>query len=155
MQRVGDEDWKRHAQRQIGIAQIDFVDAVRDKTFERWTAERQAISARNVNEGEQRRQEILNETRAEVESILGEASRRSSQTRGDVDAEIIRRYAEAIQVTGDFFTFVRTLEAYETAIKSDTRMILTTDNDFFRMLQSIAPGPAAASQNEASTVPEQ
>ncbi len=58
----------------VGISHIDFVDSVRMKTFERWKAERDAISTRNVTEGERLKQEILNMTKAEVERIQGEGS---------------------------------------------------------------------------------
>lgn len=119
----------------VGISQIDFVNTVREKTFDRWIAEREAISSRNINEGEQLRQEILNRTNAEVERILGEGSQKSNETRGNVDAEIIRDYAQAIEQMGDFYEFVRTLEAYEESIKSDTRLILTTESGMFKLLK--------------------
>ena len=39
--------------------------------------------------------------------------------RGQVDAEIIENYAAAIRETGDFYNFVRTLEAYTEAYGDD------------------------------------
>ena len=119
----------------VGISHIDFVETVRKTTFQRWIAERDAISTRNVKEGEQQKQEILNRTHAEIERIRGEGQRLASETRGAADAEVIRRYAEAISKVGDFYTFVRTLEAYEKSIDANTELILTTDSDFFRQLQ--------------------
>jgi membrane protease subunit HflC len=127
----------------VGISQIEFVPSVQQKTFDRWVAERQAISARNVNEGERLKQEILNRTAAEVQKIEGEGQQKANETRGTVDAEVIRKYAQAIEEAGEFYTFVRTLEAYKTAINGDTRLILTTDSDFLRMLKGLEPAPAA------------
>ena len=43
----------------VGISHIDFVTEVRRTTFERWIAEREAISTRNVKEGEQQKQGYL------------------------------------------------------------------------------------------------
>ncbi|MEQ1827599.1 MAG: protease modulator HflC [Pirellula sp.] len=117
----------------VGISQIGFVDSVRRKTFDRWVAERQAISAKNVNEGERLKSAIINETNAEVARIEGEGQQRASETKGRTDADIIKRYAEATQQTGEFFTFVRTLEAYEKSIHADSQIILTTDSPFFRL----------------------
>ncbi len=114
----------------VGISNIDFVASVRMKTFERWKAERDAISTRNITEGERLKKEILNMTNAEVEKIQGDGQRQASEIRGKADAEVIKRYADAISVTGDFFTFVRTLEAYEKAFTDETQLVLTTDNDF-------------------------
>ncbi|MBW3539970.1 MAG: protease modulator HflC [Planctomycetes bacterium] len=133
----------------IGISQIDFVESVRQKTFDRWIAERQAISAKNVNEGERLKQEIINRTAAEVERIEGEGQRQANELRGEVDAEVIRKYAEAIEEAGEFYTFVRTLEAYQKSIGPDTRLIFTTDNEFLRLLNRLDEAPPAS---EASPV---
>lgn len=121
----------------VGISHIDFVDSVRMKTFERWKAERDAISTRNITEGERLKQEILNSTNSEVERIQGEGQRTASETRGHADAEVIKRYADGIAATGEFYTFVRTLEAYEKALSNQTQLILTTDNDFLKQLKHL------------------
>ncbi|QDV21796.1 protease modulator HflC [Aureliella helgolandensis] len=128
----------------VGISRIDFVDSVRQTTFKRWIAEREAISTLNIKEGEERKQEILNKTNAEIEKIQGEGQREASEMRGRADAEVIKRYADAIGEVGDFYTFVRTLEAYEKSIDQSTELILTTDNGFLKQLQVI--GEAAPAQ---------
>lgn len=122
----------------VGISQIGFVDSVRKKTFDRWVAERQAISARNVNEGERLKSAIINETNSEVAKIEGEGQQRASEIKGATDAAIIRRYAETSQQTGDFFLFVRTLEAYEKSIDQDSQLVLSTNSPFFRYFQESA-----------------
>lgn len=119
----------------VGISRIDFVSSVREKTFDRWIAERNALSALNVNEGERLRQEILNQTHSEVERIQGEGTKQANELRGEVDAEIIRKYAEAIEKTGEFFSFVRQLEMIEKAIDRDTQLILTTQSDMLGLLK--------------------
>jgi modulator of FtsH protease HflC len=120
----------------VGISQSGFVDSVRQKTFDRWISERKAISARNVNEGERLKAAIINETNAEVAKIEGEGQQRANEIRGKTDAEVIQRFAEAVNKTGDFFSFVRTLEAYEKSIQSDTQLILSTDSPFFEYFQA-------------------
>ncbi len=136
----------------VGISHIDFVETVRRTTFQRWIAERDSFSAYNVKIGEQQKQEILNKTNAEVERIQGEGQRTASITRGNADAEVIQRYAEAISEVGDFYTFVRTLEAYEKSINEQTELILTTDNDFLKQFQHMNSLP---SKNEQSDGTEQ
>jgi len=121
----------------VGISQIGFVDSVRRKTFDRWVAERQVISAKNVNEGERLKAAIINETKAEVAKIEGEGEQKSSEQKGKTDADVIKRYAEAIQKTGDFYTFVRTIEAYEKSIGPDSQMILSTDSPFFKLFREM------------------
>lgn len=121
----------------VGISHIDFVAKVRQTTFGRWIAERDAISTRNVQEGEQQKQEILNKTNSEAEKIRGEGQKTASEIRGNADAEVIKKYAEAISEVGEFYTFVRTLEAYEKSITNQTEIVLTTDNDFLKQFQTI------------------
>ena len=122
----------------VGISNIGFVQSVRIAAFERLKAFMDAIAARYHNEGEQRKQEIINETKAEVEKILGEGEEQSKRLRGEVEAEIIESYARAIRATGDFYNFQRTLQVYENSLDEDTRLILTTDSDLFRMLKKVS-----------------
>ena len=119
--------------------------------FERLKAFMDAIAARYRNEGEQRKQEIINETNAEVEKILGEGEEQSKRLRGEVEAEIIESYAIAIRATGDFYNFQRTLEVYENALDEETNLILTTDSDLFHMLKRVSK---AGSRQETEIVPQ-
>ena len=133
----------------VGISHIEFVEQVQAETFNRWIAERKAVSAKNVNEGARIKQEILNQTRAKVEEIKGEGQKLANELRGKVDADIIRNFSKAIQTTGEFYRFVRTLEAYKKAIGKDSRLIVTTNSDFMRRLKEIGEpdrtAPATAS----------
>ncbi len=121
----------------VGISQIDFVESVRQKTFDRWIAERQAISSKNVNEGERLKQEIINKASAEVQRIEGQGQQQANTLTGQADAEVIRKYAEAIEKTGEFYEFVRTLEAYENGLDRNTRLVLTTDSEFLQLLKGL------------------
>jgi len=129
----------------VGIAKIDFVDAVREEAFKRLIAFMESIASRYTNEGERRKQEILNRTEFEVQKIEGEGKGEANRIRGEIEAEIIKEYAEAIRETGEFFAFVRTLEAYKKAVGPNTRLVLTTDSELFRLLKEMPPAPEAAS----------
>lgn len=125
----------------VGIAQIDFVPKVREAAFERLVAFMESIAALYENEGEREKQEIINRTEAEVEKIEGEGKQQANEIRGQADAEIIAEYAKAITETGEFYTFVRTLEAYKLAMQSDTTLVLTTDSSFFNLLKELSKAP--------------
>lgn len=131
----------------VGVSNIGFVESVRQASFQRLTAFMEAIAAKYHNEGEQRKQEIINETNAEVQKILGEGEEHSKRLRGEVEAEIIESYATAIRATGDFYNFQRMLEVYETSLDSNTRLILTTDSDLFRMLKQVTPSSTEATSS--------
>jgi len=123
----------------VGISSISFTEVVREAAFNRLIAFMNSIAAGHTNAGLERKQQILNQTKAEEEKILGEGGEKSKRIRGEVEAEIIERYATAIRETGEFYNFQRTLEVYENAFDSDTRLILTTDSDLLRMLKQLSP----------------
>ena len=123
----------------VGVSSISFTDSVRRAAFDRLIAFMESVAARHENAGKQKKQEILNETTARAEKILGEGQEQSSRIRGEVEAEIIEAYATAIQATGEFYNFQRTLEVYEKSLGKGTRMVLTTDSDLFRMLKEVTP----------------
>jgi len=126
----------------VGIARIEFVPLVQEAAFQRQIAFREAIASWYNNRGEQLKQEILNQTNAEVQKIEGEGQEQSNVIKGDVEAEVIRNYAEAIEETGEFYSFIRTLEAYKLAVGSNTRLVLTTDSDMFGLLKTVPPAPS-------------
>jgi modulator of FtsH protease HflC len=126
----------------VGISQIDFVPKVREAAFDRLVAFMESIAALYENEGEREKQEIINRTKAEVQKIEGQGKQQANEIRGKADAEIIQMYAEAITKAGEFYTFVRTLEAYKESLGPDTRLLLTTDSDFLRLLKELSKMPA-------------
>lgn len=136
----------------VGIARIDFVPVVQQAAFDRLIAFMESIAALHTNEGERRKQEIINRTEAEVQKILGEGQQEANRIRGEVDGEIIDAYAKAISEAGEFYNFVRTLEVYQKALKSNTRLILTTDSPLFRLLKdgvpSTSPAPTTTAQGD-------
>ncbi len=147
----------------VGISNIGFVPAVREMAFERLKAFMESIAAGYYNAGVQRKQEILNATNAEVEKILGEGEREAQKIRGKVDAELITKYANAIEETGDLYNFEKTLEVYRKALDGKSRLILTTDSELFRLLKSVddvetnaatSPGASATDEDAAPEATE-
>lgn len=122
-----------------GISNISYVKSVREKSFAQLNAGMDSIATTYEKEGEEEKQKVINETEAEVQKIIGEGEEQSKRLRGEVEAEIIKAYAEALKETGDFYTFLKTLEVYEAAMTDNTQLILTTDSDLFRMLKSVQP----------------
>jgi membrane protease subunit HflC len=129
----------------VGISDIGFVQSVRIAAFERLIAFMESIASGYKNAGVQRKAEIINQTNAEVERLLGMGEEQSKRIRGEVEAEIITLYATALRETGEFYNFQRTLQMYETALSGDTKLILTTDSDLLKMLKHVE---AAVAQPE-------
>ncbi len=65
--------------------------------------------------------------------LLAEAERDAQILRGQGDKEAIRIYAEAFNVDKEFYSFIRSMEAYEkTMANPETRLILSPDSPFFK-----------------------
>src|SRR5262249_8501472 len=62
-----------------------------------------------------------------------EAQSKGERTRGEGDAERNRIFADAYGRDPDFFSFYRSMQAYEAGLRAnDTRMLLKPDSEFFR-----------------------
>jgi membrane protease subunit HflC len=137
----------------VGFSRIEFVPEVREAAFDRAIALMTAIAVKATSEGEQRKQEIINRTQAEVQKIEGEGKQQANVLRGRVEAEVIDAYAAAIRETGDFYAFTRNLEVLREALKADTRLILTTDSEVLRLLKQLGPMAAPPPAPEGSPEP--
>ena len=94
--------------------------------------------------------EIVNKANARVQQIEGEGKGESNKIRGEAEAQVIQMYADAIRQTGDFYDFVRTLEAYKAAMGTNTRLILTTDSDLYQLLKRVPPAEVPSADQAAA-----
>jgi membrane protease subunit HflC len=68
-----------------------------------------------------------------VTVLLAEATSQSENIRGQGDAERNRIFADAYGKDADFFSFYRTMQAYERSMqRGDTHLVLRPDSYFFR-----------------------
>jgi membrane protease subunit HflC len=95
--------------------------------------ERQREAAEFRALGSERAQEISARDDREVTVLVAEANSKSEQIRGQGDAERNAIFAAAYGRDQEFFTFYRTIQAYEKGFTSeDTRMLLKPSSKFFR-----------------------
>jgi membrane protease subunit HflC len=117
----------------VRIRRADLPEQNSHAVYQRMQTERQREAAEFRAEGSQRSQEIRAKADRDVTVLIAEAQSKGEQTRGEGDGERNRIYAEAYGRDPDFFTFYRSMQAYETGLRSnDTRMVLKPDSDFFR-----------------------
>jgi membrane protease subunit HflC len=120
----------------VQMKRINYVDEVQVKVFERMISERRRIAERSRSEGMGRSAEIRGQKERELKAIESEAYRRAEELRGKADAEAARIYADAFGRDPEFYSFVRTLEAYRSTVDGSTSVFLGTDADFLRYLRS-------------------
>jgi membrane protease subunit HflC len=121
----------------VQIKRINYVDQVRQRVYERMISERKKVAAEFRSEGEGEKADILGQMQKELKTIQSDAYRQSVQIRGEADATATAIYAKAYGEDPEFYAFLRTLEAYPKTIQDNSRMVLTTDSDFYRYLKSL------------------
>ncbi|HVY56957.1 MAG TPA: protease modulator HflC [Xanthobacteraceae bacterium] len=117
----------------VRIRRADLPEQNSQAVYQRMQTERQREAAEFRALGSQRSQEIRARADRDVTVLIAEAQSKAEQTRGEGDAERNRIFAEAFSKDQDFFSFYRSMQAYETGLKpNDTRMLLKPDSEFFR-----------------------
>ena len=119
----------------IQIKRINYVDEVRAKIVTRMISERQRISEKYKSEGEGEAAKIMGQKQKELERIQSEAYKETEQIKGGADAQAIQIYASAHGKDPEFFAFLQTLETYRQTANASTKLILTTDSDFYKYLK--------------------
>jgi len=117
----------------VRIRRADLPEQNSQAVYQRMQTERQREAAEFRAQGGQKAQEIRSKADREATVIIAEANSTAEQTRGVGDAERNRLFAEAYGKDADFFSFYRSMTAYENGLKSgDTRFLLRPDSNFFR-----------------------
>ena len=119
----------------VQIKRINYVEQVRKRVYERMISERNKVAAQYRSEGEGEKADILGQMQKELKKISSESYRQAEEVRGKADAAATAIYAAAYNQEPNFFRFMRTLESYQKTIGSNNKLILSTDNDYFHILQ--------------------
>jgi membrane protease subunit HflC len=136
----------------VRIRRADLPEQNSQAVYQRMITERQREAQEFRSQGTQRAQEIRAKADRDVTVLLAEAQSKGEQIRGEGDAERNRIFAEAYGRDPEFFSFYRSMQAYEAGLKAnDTRMLLKPDSEFFRFFvdpsgkpREAAPPPGGA-----------
>jgi membrane protease subunit HflC len=131
----------------VRIKRVNYVESVRQTVYERMISERLRIARLYDSEAKEEENRILGDTRKELDQIEGEMQKESAEIRGAADAEVIRLTAAAYGQSLEFYEFLRRLEVLKTTLGRDTRLILSTKSDLFRLLKEpgeMSPEPAVS-----------
>ncbi|MGH2341441.1 protease modulator HflC [Segnochrobactraceae bacterium EtOH-i3] len=150
MQRIRDEV-QRRAQGigvdvvDVRIRRADLPEANSQAIFRRMQTERLREATEIRAQGSEDAQRITAQADRERQGILSEANREAEQIRGLGDGERSSIFAEAYTLAPDFFSFYRSMQAYEVALKGgNTKLVISPDSSFFSFFNSPAgPAPAA------------
>jgi len=132
----------------VRIRRADLPEQNSQAVYQRMQTERAREAAEFRAQGAQRAQEIRSRADRDVTVLVAEAQSKSEQIRGEGDASRNQIFADAFNKDPEFFSFYRSMQAYENSMKpGDTRLLLKPDNSFFRFFNQptgVQPGSPAA-----------
>ncbi len=119
----------------VRIKRVNYVESVRQTVYERMISERLRIARLYDSEAQEEENRIVGQTKKELDQIEGEMGQKTAEIRGEADAQVIQLTAEAYGRSPEFYEFLRRLEVLKKTLDRDTRLILSTESDLFRMLK--------------------
>jgi membrane protease subunit HflC len=125
----------------VRVKQIDLPPDVSESVFRRMNAEREKEARELRSQGRELGEGIRASADREVTIITAGAYREAEQIRGEGDAESASIYAEAFNQDREFYSFTRSLKAYQEAFQSRGDILLIEpDSDFFKYLKDSKGG---------------
>ena len=127
----------------VRIKRVDFVADITDSVYRRMESERKQVANELRSQGAAEGEKIRADADRQREVIIAEAYRDAQKIKGEGDARASAMYADAFGRDAQFAQFYRSLEAYRSAFrnKSDV-MVLDPGSEFFRAMRG-GSAPAA------------
>ncbi|OCG10170.1 HflC protein [Gilliamella sp. wkB178] len=119
----------------VRIKKINFPPAVSGSIYEMMRSERGVIARDKRFEGVRKAEEERAKATLKATKILSEAERQSRTIRGEGDANAAKLYADAFGKDMEFFSFIRSLKAYEQSFLGNDVMVISPDSEFFRYMK--------------------
>jgi membrane protease subunit HflC len=121
----------------VRVKRIDLPQEVSGPVFRRMTAEREKEARELRSTGKEKAEKIRAAADRQRTIELANAYRDAEELRGEGDAEAAGIYAAAYQQDPEFYSFVRSLNAYKQSFsnKGDI-MLVEPDSDFFKYLKN-------------------
>ncbi|MEH0761905.1 protease modulator HflC [Vibrio sp. 16] len=138
------------AMKDLGVEIVDFrmkkinlPDEISESIYRRMRAERESVARRHRSQGREKAEVIRAQADLEVATVLAEADKTARVTRGEADAKSAKIYSDAYNKDPEFFSFMRSLKAYEKSFsnKSDI-LVLDPKSDFFQYMNNAAGADA-------------
>jgi membrane protease subunit HflC len=125
----------------VRVKQIDLPKDVSESVYRRMNAEREKEARELRSQGRELAEGIRAGADREVTVLLANAYRDSELIRGDGDAQATAIYAGAFNQDPEFYSFTRSLQAYQDAFHGGSDILLVQpDSEFFRYLKDSKGG---------------
>lgn len=123
----------------VRVKAINLPNEVSNSIYERMRAERNAVAKEHRSKGQEQSEVIRATIDAKVTVMLADAQKSAFEIRGEGDALAAKVYADAYTKDAEFYSFFRSLEAYQRSFNSKNDiMVVKPDSDFFHYLKDTA-----------------
>lgn len=121
----------------VRVRRTDLMPKVFEQTYERMNAERFAEAAEIRAVGQAQAAKIKAEADREQVELVATAQREAEIVRGEGEGKRNKVFAQAFERDPEFFSFYRTMKAYEMSLTdSGTTLVLSPDSEFFKFFGS-------------------
>lgn len=128
--------------RDVRIRRVDLPQANSEAIYNRMRSERQQQAAQFRAEGEEKSRRIRAEAERAKTVLLARAREEGQIKRGEGDAFRNAIFACAFGADSDFFSFYRSMQAYEQAFNNDdTTLVLSPSSKFFQFFGNPSGSP--------------
>jgi len=123
----------------VQLKRLNYIERVRQDVYKRMQSERKRIAEKYLSEARSTENTILGEMQRQLDQIKSEGYKEAETIKGQADAEAARIYADAYSQDPEFFGFMRKLESYKNTLDKNTFLLLSTESDYFDLLQGNLP----------------
>lgn len=117
----------------VRVKKVELPADVSDSVFSRMSKERATVARAFRSRGEEKAKGIRADADRQREEILAEAYSESESIRGEGDAKAAGIYAAAFGQDPEFYSFVKSLDAYKRSFRgSGDVLVLDPDTPFFK-----------------------
>jgi membrane protease subunit HflC len=117
----------------VRVKKADLPENVTVNVYQRMATERQTVAKSFRSRGEEQAKQIRANANRQREETLAEAYRISEEVRGEGDATAAKIYGDSYNQDKEFYSFYRSLNAYETSFGGGQDiMVLSPDSEFFK-----------------------
>jgi membrane protease subunit HflC len=120
----------------VRVKQINLPLEVRNFIFQRMRSEREAVAREHRSEGKEKAEFIKADIDAKITVMLADAERNLRKLRGEGEAQAAQIYAETYTKDPEFYSFIRSMDAYKKSFSSKQDvLVVEPDSDFFRYMK--------------------
>lgn len=120
----------------VRVKQINLPQEVSNSIFKRMRAEREAVAREHRSEGKEQAEVIRADIDAKVTVMLADAERNARKVKGEGDAQAAKIYADTYSKNPEFYSFLRSMDAYRKSFSSKQDvLIVEPESEFFRYMK--------------------